>query len=102
MDPLTDADLHRALRALDAGDRPNGATIRAALLMALALRPTQAEAAGLRARMAQLEEALSPLADWSYPWPTRAGDEMTPRQVFVMQGDIYRARALLDKPPGAP
>lgn len=101
MEPLTEPQIHAAIRALDAGDRPHRDTLRTALLMALAWHAAQAEIAALRSRMAQLESALEPLADWAYPWPTRAGDELTPRQVFVMQRDIYRARALLPRPNGA-
>jgi hypothetical protein len=49
MAPLTDAEIHRALRALDAGEPPSVDTIRQALLMALALRASEAEIAQWRA-----------------------------------------------------
>lgn len=39
MDPLTPAQIQRAIRHLDAGDWPDRATVRTALLMALALGP---------------------------------------------------------------
>jgi hypothetical protein len=48
-DPLTEPQIHAAIRALDAGDRPARATLRTALLMALAWHAAQAEIAALRA-----------------------------------------------------
>lgn len=47
--PLTEPQIHRAIRALDAGEWPDGATLRTALLMALAWHAAQAEIAALRA-----------------------------------------------------
>lgn len=54
MDPLTEPQIHRAIRALDAGDRPDGATIKTALLMALAWHAAQAEIVALRAALGEL------------------------------------------------
>jgi hypothetical protein len=52
MDPLTEPQIHRAIRALDAGDRPDGATIKTALLMALAWHAAQVEIAAYRRQYA--------------------------------------------------
>jgi hypothetical protein len=54
-EPLSEPQIHRAIRALDAGDRPDGATLRTALLMALAWHAAQAEIAALRATCDRLE-----------------------------------------------
>ena len=47
MEPLTDAEIHRAIRALAAGAKLDRALVHRALLMALALRPALAQAARL-------------------------------------------------------
>lgn len=54
-DPLTEAQIQGAIRALDAGDRPARATLRTALLMALAWHAAQAEIVALRATCDRLE-----------------------------------------------
>jgi hypothetical protein len=58
-DPLTPQEIHRALALHEEGIRPDGATIRCALLMALALHAAQAVTAQQAARIAELEAQVA-------------------------------------------
>lgn len=106
MDPLSEPQIHAAIRALDAGDRPASATLRTALLMALAWHAAQAEIVTLRGRVAGLEDMFERAL-----WPDPSADQAeiaalraalaplaTVPLADISPGEVARARKLLGEP----
>lgn len=99
MTPLTPAQLHQALRALDAGDLPDRTTLRTALHMAGTVAPLLAERAALIAGLQGLRAAHDPV--WCM---AVRGPHLDARQVWACScgADQWNARiaTVLREPTG--